>query len=279
VDISTPLRIKFLKTKSLAGHVSAINKIADQWPNLTDNLQRAKQDILYKALSAEKNLGKIEIEFKDGKGHIIKFHTDEKNRVYQVFPDSKKNNHQSTYKEMQDYVDQLPKGKMLFDAPDVMQLECPEKVYLRITRHFYEDLKKGLEKRGVRIGKNIAISDVMKATLINAQDDFIISLEGDRDNAKSIVDIDDKKYVQWTWNVKPLKTGRKVLQLNVYLIIRRPGYSDAKVDYRSEKKIITVEVTEAKALKFFFTKNWKWITRIIIAILAMLLSYCLYRAA
>ena len=158
---------------------------------------------------------------------------------------------------IQAFLDSLPKGRIAFNPPPVMQLGTKEIVEVRITRHLDEDLTSGLEGRGRPQIKDIKVSGTMKAQLISDENEFDI-LPLFKEEEQLIADLGDRRYTEWSWEVTPLKTGNRALYLLISLIIKFNGRQERK-DWPVMKEEILVEVTALNWIKAFYNKYWQWI--------------------
>ena len=169
-----------------------------------------------------------------------------------------------TLKEMLDEeIDQLSVGQILFNPPEVMKVGIKERVEVRISQDIQEDLTKRLKGRGLPRVEEIIVGSVMK-----------VRLSGDAFKIVSFSDavqfIGTSGYTQWEWDVTPIRSGNKFMHLSLSVSVYLDNYGEKKKSLPVMDKAINVEVNFPWSFCNFINNNWQWIAGTIIAILGLL---------
>jgi hypothetical protein len=164
-------------------------------------------------------------------------------------PDAK----QEWKKVLQEELDRLPVGKIVFNPPETMKVAIKERVEARISGDLEADLISSLRGRGIPKIEELKIYELM-AVRLTGYDFDIVPL-----NQEEQI-IDTKNFTEWAWDVTPQKSGKKSLHLHCTLRIRL--HNDAlekNKDHPVLDREIVVQVNRAYSIKSFISKNWKWI--------------------
>lgn len=164
---------------------------------------------------------------------------------------------------LEEELDQLTLGKILFNSPDPMELGTSERIELRISQNINEDLTKALKGRGIPNIETIKVGSLMKARLTGSA--FQIQSLNEEEQV-----LTKRDYTEWAWNVIPDKSGKQVLYLHVTVRIRLP-YGEEKKDCPVMEREILVRVNPVYSIIKFLTKYWMWIiTALIIPLLGLI---------
>jgi len=169
-----------------------------------------------------------------------------------------------TLNEMLDEeMEQLSVGQILFNPPEVMKAGIKERIEVRISQNIQEDLTKILKGRGLPRVEEIIVGSVMK-----------VKLSGEAFNIESFSDevqfIGSSGYTQWEWDVTPIKTGNKFMHLSLSVSVYLQNYGEKTKSLPVMDKEIYVETNLRWGFCYFFNNNWQWIVGTIIAILGLL---------
>jgi hypothetical protein len=154
-------------------------------------------------------------------------------------------------KIVQDAIDQLTVGKILFNIPEEMQVGKTERIEARIAKTITEDFNDKLQGNGKPIIQDIKFGAVTE-----------VKLEGNGFDIKGIstgsLVTGGKEYTEWSWDVTPNKRGERTLSLIVSAKIKIPELEiDSVRNYTVEVKKIKVKVNPIVSAKGFLENNWK----------------------
>lgn len=172
-----------------------------------------------------------------------------------------------TFNEMVDEeIEQLSVGQILFNPPEVMKAGIKERIEVRISQNIQEDLTERLRGRGIPRIEEIVVGSVMK-----------VRLSGEAFKLKSFSDmvqfIGTSGYTQWEWDVIPVKSGNKFMHLSLSVSVYLNNYGEKKKSLPVLDKEIYVEVNFPWSFCYFFNNNWQWIVGTIIAILGLIFGF------
>jgi hypothetical protein len=110
-------------------------------------------------------------------------------------------------------LEKLSRGLILFNVPVNMTVDKKERIEVRITKNFTENLTEGLKGRGIPNVEKIMVNTFMKVDLTGnnfdieplSPEDQIVGIEG---------------FTLWEWDVIPLEPGIQVLHFLVTVRIR-----------------------------------------------------------
>jgi hypothetical protein len=159
----------------------------------------------------------------------------------------------STSEQIQQILDSLPQGQMVFNPPPQMFVGKQERLEVRISQDLKQELTKGLAGTGVPQTELIKVSQSMKVTLSGKP---YFSIEPLNDEEQLIA---AKEFTQWSWDVTPLEAGNRPLHLSVRAVIRVPGGGEKARDYPVEDRYIVVKITPMIWLQRFLQNYWQWI--------------------
>ena len=132
-----------------------------------------------------------------------------------------------------------------------MKLGVKDRIETRISRDINANLSASLKGRGIPESEELKISELMKVRL-SGSDFNIVSL-----NEEEQI-IGKTGFTEWAWDVKPWKSGKKILHLHVTLRIRLP-FGEERKDYPVLDREIVVKVNPAYSVKIFLISYWKWV--------------------
>ena len=160
------------------------------------------------------------------------------------------------YEILQEELNRLPIGKIVFNPPEVMKLGIKDRIEARITKDLQENILASLKGRGIPQSEQLKISELMKVRL--SGDDFNIIALNEEEQI-----IARTGFTEWAWDVTPKKSGKKILHLHVTLRIRLP-FGEERKDHPVLDREIVVEVNPAYSVKIFLVSYWKWIVTALI---------------
>ena len=160
------------------------------------------------------------------------------------------------YEVLQEELNRLPIGKIVFNPPDVMRLGVKDRIETRISRDINANLLTSLKGRGIPKSEDLKISELMKVRL-SGSDFHIVPLNEEEQVIEKI------GLTEWAWDVTPKKSGKKVLHLHVTLRIRLP-FGEERKDHPVLDREIVVKVNPAYSVKIFLISYWKWIVTALI---------------
>ncbi len=169
-------------------------------------------------------------------------------------------------KEIEEEIEHLSIGKILFNPPEEMIEHIKERVEVRISQNLVEDLAQGLKGRGIPHIETINISSVMTADL--SGDTFKI-----KSLSKTEQPVFPSEYAQWEWDVTPQKAGQRILQLSISASIYLDRFGEKKKSLPVMEKEIFVKVNPEARISSFFKRDLLKILTIIGAILGICLSF------
>ena len=158
-------------------------------------------------------------------------------------------------------LEKLPIGRILFNPPKEMKVGDTELVEVRITKNITENLREGLEGRGVPQINETKVSSSMNVRLTGTNFDI------DPQNGKPQA-IESDKYTEWRFHITPLKSGIQKLHLTVYEIISIRGYDDKQKEYEIGDWEINVKVNP----RWFVERHWKFIVATILTIVGLIIA-------
>jgi hypothetical protein len=160
-------------------------------------------------------------------------------------------------KIVQDTLDQLSVGKILFNVPEEMKVGETERIEVRIAKAVTNNFDYKLQGRGKPVIENIKFGTITE-----------VKLEGNSFDIKGISTgsqiVGAKEYTEWSWNVTPKESGEQTLSLIVSVKIKIPQLEiDSVKNYPIEVKKIKVEVNPVYSAKDLLINKWSDIFPII----------------
>lgn len=164
--------------------------------------------------------------------------------------------HNTSYSQLNEDLVNDNIGELVYSIPDTMAIFKEYKIVVRISKklgtvEIREDIDNYVER-------NIRISSKMEVMLIDSSPDSAFNIKKINKNTQIIDDID---YTEWIFIVKPLKPGKRSLNLVISIVtgdnIKQKVYTDS----------VQVQNNIAKQVKGFWEIHWKWLfTTLIIPI-------------
>ncbi len=152
---------------------------------------------------------------------------------------------------LQQELDSMPSGVLMFNAPDIMILGITERIEVRISQKLDCCLLNNLKGRGFPQTEILKISSLMKVKLTG--DSFTIIELNEEEQI-----ISKKEYSEWAWDVMPKKSGIRKLYLHVTLRMILP-HGEERKDHPVLEREINVNVNLKFSSKKIIKKYWKWI--------------------
>ncbi len=153
---------------------------------------------------------------------------------------------------LEEELERLPLGKILFNAPGEMKQGALERIEVRILRDPGTELRKALKGRGVPEGESSQVDAVMKVRLTGSA--FSIS---ELNEAEQIVPASG--FSEWAWDVQPEKSGFRTLHLHVSVRIPLP-HGEEKKDHPVIDRHVQVAISPMYITGKAAVTHWKWIT-------------------
>lgn len=152
------------------------------------------------------------------------------------------------------------KGKIAYTIKDTMKVGTNYRIVLRITKEMTTaELVDNISDKPVKvIVENIRIGNIMNAVLIDPEGNFsILNLSSEEQN------IEEHDYTEWSWNVKPLKSGECPLKLIIKVKIFTENGEFLK-DIPVFDKTVNVNSNAKFTIGTFFQNNWSYLLSTII---------------
>ena len=165
---------------------------------------------------------------------------------------------------VEDELNSLAKGQILFNPPQEMKVGVKERVEVRIAKTITEDLNVGLKGHGVPIIEEIRVGTFMRARLKG--DNFNIEALSEKDQL-----VTGEGFTQWNYNVTPLKSGIQSLSLTVTVRIKLPGNVEETKEIEVFDREISIHVNISYTLKKFIENYWWGIITLIIVPIVLLI--------
>lgn len=155
--------------------------------------------------------------------------------------------------------DILPKGIITFNSPKEMHQGVKERVEVRVSKNISglsEFLMMRLKSRDEREPpyEEIKIAPQMTVELLGDEKNFEIKPLFTISKQAFVGD-----YIQWEWDVIPLKSGNQTLFLCIYAVIEIPDYPEKYVKLPVMEKEIYVNIDYGYVASSFIFQEWKWI--------------------
>jgi len=182
-----------------------------------------------------------------------------------VVPDREDIEFPTIENKLDDLIDKISVGKILFNPPKEMKVSIKERIEVRISQNIKEDLTKKLKGRGVPQVEKIFVSSVMK-----------VKLSGDTFKIDSLSEeqqiISSAGYTQWEWDITPLKSGNRFIHLSIAVSIYLDKYGEKIKSLPVMEKEIYIKVNLRYNFLNFLKKYWRWIIMTTIALIGLLLA-------
>jgi hypothetical protein len=159
---------------------------------------------------------------------------------------------------LQNAVDSLPVGQVVFNHPSEMKMGEAKEVQVRISRDVAADISKGLTMPGLADRgqttehQQIKISTSMKVQL-HGEPYFDVKPLTDEEQL-----IDKTGFTEWKFTVIPLQGGRWPLHLTVTAVVHAADREKVKnLEVLDEQ--VTVQVSTLEVVESFIGNNWQWL--------------------
>jgi len=149
-----------------------------------------------------------------------------------------------------DEINKLTPGRILFDPATEMKVGNSEKVEVRIAKSFTGDLTAGLKGRGRPEIEEISVGSYMGVTLKGTEGFFVIDLKNRQEKI-----VTEGHYTEWVFDVTPLKVGAPSLYLTAYVVIDTPA-GERAYEPPAFVKEIKVTTTAVATVSTFLKTNW-----------------------
>jgi hypothetical protein len=147
-------------------------------------------------------------------------------------------------------------GSILWTMPDHMRVGRRERVEIRLgdARVAEAQLREGLKGRGVPQIDHLAVSCLMRVTLIGDPKDFFLLPLSTMDQYLRIAEA-----ARWDFDVTPLRAGHRILRVLVVMRFTADGKEQMR-DLPSYEREVRVSVAPLHTAGTFVAKNWQWLT-------------------
>lgn len=159
---------------------------------------------------------------------------------------------------LQNAVDSLPVGKVLFNHPSEMKMGEAKEVQVRITRDVAIDISTGLTTPGtatkdqITEQQQIKVSTSMKVQL-HGEPYFDVKPLTDEEQL-----ISKTGFTEWKFTVIPLQGGKWPLHLTVTAVVHAADREKVKnLEVLDEQ--VTVQVSTLEVVEAFIGNNWQWL--------------------
>jgi hypothetical protein len=159
---------------------------------------------------------------------------------------------------LQNAVESLPVGKVLFNHPSEMRMGEAKEVQVRIARDAATDISTGLTTPGtatkdqITEQQQIKVSTSMKVQL-HGEPYFDVKPLTDEEQL-----ISKTGFTEWKFTVIPLQGGKWPLHLTVTAVVRGDGVEKSKnLEVLDEQ--VTVQVSTLEVVQAFIGNNWQWL--------------------
>ena len=159
---------------------------------------------------------------------------------------------------LQNAVDSLPVGKVLFNHPSEMRMGEAKEVQVRITRDVAADISTGLTTPGTATKDQITEQQQIKVST-----SMKVQLHGEPYfDVKSLTDeeqlISKTGFTEWKFTVIPLQGGKWPLHLTVTAVVHAADREKVKnLEVLDEQ--VTVQVSTLEVVQAFIGNNWQWL--------------------
>jgi hypothetical protein len=160
----------------------------------------------------------------------------------------------------------LPNGCVACDFPKEMVVGILKRVEVNVARETTEELGRSLKTAGKLVKLDIRVSPKMKANLDGKKDFEIHRLCSDE---QALLD----SYTQWAWEITPLRSGLKDLNLFMEVVLEIKGFKDRKRKVCERKQVIKVKFNPSFQVKRFIEKQWQWIIGTIVAVVSVIIAW------
>ena len=154
----------------------------------------------------------------------------------------------------------------MFNVPTPLELGEIAVVHLALSlREAHEQLEERITEIGEIEGGELSVSPDMKATLRGADFEIVALVE-----ERQAVSAQDT--TEWRWQVEPVDTGVRTLQLTLYAFVRVGG-KETKREVKTFTKDLRIHVTWVDRVSEFAGGNWQWLwTAILVPFVAWVMA-------
>jgi prepilin-type N-terminal cleavage/methylation domain-containing protein len=159
----------------------------------------------------------------------------------------------------------LSNGYILYNPPNIMTVGKEERIEVRITRTFTNELETKLKGRGKPIIENIKVNTFMKCVLLNDKKNFeIIPISHEEQLVSGL------GFTEWAWKVTPLESGTPSLLLRVTVTLFIPSIGEQVRDYPVFERQIKVLANPKQQIEMFIKKYWQYIITTLLTIIGII---------
>lgn len=160
---------------------------------------------------------------------------------------------------LQEQIDKLPQGGLIFSAPIAMTVGVGQRVEARIiqetTDQLIEETIQELEALGEPTLDTIPITTLMRVRLHSASPDTF-SIKALNEEEQILVGNENS----WSWEVTPAKPGIHRLYLQVSIVLSNPAdNSQTPHDFPVQEKEVAVTINAMYSLQSFIGNNWQFL--------------------
>jgi pSer/pThr/pTyr-binding forkhead associated (FHA) protein len=106
----------------------------------------------------------------------------------------------------------LPKGTLVYNAPDRMRVRNSEIIEARVAPEIVKGLLEDFDGKGELIADSIPIASLMRLHLHG--DPSVFRIHNESDNPQLLYE-QHKEFAEWRWRVLPIRRGKHTLRLTI----------------------------------------------------------------
>jgi hypothetical protein len=157
---------------------------------------------------------------------------------------------------VQNELDRLVAGRILYNPPTEMTVGRTERVEVRIGTDAAAPLAAGLKGAGEPVVEAIQVTCFMKVRLVG--DAFeIVSFSSEEQIVSA------QGYTEWAFDVTPARSGTRSLTLIVTAVVKATG-AEGEKDLPIIERQIRIKVNPGYVLSSFFVDNQRWIYPVVL---------------
>lgn len=150
---------------------------------------------------------------------------------------------------------------ILYNPPKQMRVGVTDRVEVRITREFSDELTEGLRGTGPPHTEPLCVGTIMRASLQGSA--FDIGRIG-----SDVLRLPDEGFQEWRWNVTPVDSGEHQL---AFVVSALSG--ETLIDQKVFERRIDVEVNPAYSVSTWLTDNWQGLIAALVGIAGLAEAY------
>lgn len=153
----------------------------------------------------------------------------------------------------------LEQGRIMHNVPREMKVGINERIEVKISKDFVENLTRGLKGKGIPQIKNIKAGECMKVRLSGTDNFFQITSKSSEEQK-----VNKTGFTIWEWDVIPLHRGLPNLNIKA-IVVYETKHGAVNYDIKVFDETIPVKINVIYTAKEFIQNNWGKIIPIIIS--------------